>query len=102
MGLAGSKSAGGRRFADRKDSTMARQRLIQRHNQSAGLLRHRREELNLSVGDVADMMMCSKSTVQRIERDGIQSTTRFNRLIGLSMVYRLSPDEIIDAALLEA
>ena len=102
MGLAGSKSAGGRRFADRKDSTMAKKRLLEQHNRSADILKSRREALGLTVDDVADRMECARKTVLKYERDGIQSTTRFNRLMALVMVYEVSPDELIEAAFQEA
>ena len=77
-------------------------KLMKQHNQSGGLLKNRREALGLTVNDVADMVQCSRKTVLRYERDGVQASTRFNRFMAIVMVYKLSPDEILDAATLEA
>ena len=81
---------------------MAEHAGIKEHNRSGELLRKAREAQGLTVADIAECMSCSRGTVQRYERHGIQRTMRFNRFMAVVRAYKVSPDAIIDAACLEA
>ena len=79
-----------------------RQTVIKTRNRSAELLRTVREAQGLTVDDVARLVPCSRRTVLRYEADGVQSSTRANRVRALCMAYGVSCDALIDAACMEA
>ena len=81
---------------------MARQTLVKAHNQSADLLRAAREAQGLTVDDMAEKMLCSRSSVLRYERDGIRPYTRWSSYMAIVRAYGVSSDDLLKAACMEA